>query len=135
MTMPDQDYRTTLTASNLGGFIQSATMNLSPFLFVPLMLLYGLSYTELGFLVLVNFLAQFVTCLYFGWPVNKYGYKPFCIGSQLAIVVGLILFACAPWIAPRRRDGRVRHRDHHLLDRHRAPRSAALAHHQVDPGR
>ena len=98
--MPGQDYRTTLTASNLGGFIQSVTMNLSPFLFVPLMLLYGLSYTELGFLVLVNFLAQFVTCLYFGWPVNKYGYKPFCVGSQVVIVVGLILFACAPWIAP-----------------------------------
>ena len=52
-------YRRTLTACNLAGFIQSATMNLSPFLFVPLMLLYGLSYTQLGFLVLVNFVAQF----------------------------------------------------------------------------
>ncbi len=96
------DYRRTLTACNLAGFIQSATMNLSPFLFVPLMLLYGLSYTELGFLVLVNFIAQFVADLYFGWPVNKYGYRPFCIGSQLAIVVGLALFACAPWIVPGR---------------------------------
>jgi fucose permease len=95
-----QDYRRTLRASNLAGFIQSATMNLSPFLFVPLMLLYGLSYTELGFLVLVNFMAQFVACLYFGWPVNKYGYKPFCIGSQVAIVVGLVVFASAPYIAP-----------------------------------
>lgn len=98
--MTEPDYKRTLTASNLAGFIQSAAMNLSPFLFVPLMLLYGLSYTELGFLVLVNFLAQFVACLYFGWPVNKYGYRLFCIGSQLAILVGLVLFACAPWIAP-----------------------------------
>ena len=64
------------------------------------MLLYGLSYTALGFLVLLNFIAQFVADLYFGWPVNKYGYRAFCIGSQLAIVVGLALFACAPWIAP-----------------------------------
>lgn len=94
------EYRRTLTACNLAGFIQSATMNLSPFLFVPLMLLYGLSYTQLGFLVLVNFVAQFAADLYFGWPVNKYGYKPFCIGSQAAIVIGLALFACAPWIAP-----------------------------------
>lgn len=94
------DYRKTFTACNLAGFIQSATMNLSPFLFVPLMFLYGLSYTQLGFLVLLNFVAQFAADLYFGWPVNKYGYKPFCIGSQAAIVVGLALFACAPWIAP-----------------------------------
>ncbi len=98
----DKDYKRTLTASNLAGFIQSVAMNFSPFLFVPLMLLYGLSYTELGFLVLVNFLAQFVACLYFGWPVNKYGYKSFCIGSQVVIVVGLALFALAPWIAPGR---------------------------------
>ncbi len=93
-------YKGTLSACNLAGFIQSATMNLSPFLFVPLMLLYGLSYTELGALVLVNFVAQFAADLYFGWPVNKYGYRPFAIGSQLAIVIGLALFACAPWIAP-----------------------------------
>jgi MFS family permease len=94
------DYKRTLAACNLAGFIQSATMNFSPFLFVPLMLLYGLSYTELGALVLVNFIAQFAADAYFGWPVNKYGYKPFAIGSQLAIVVGLVLFACAHWIAP-----------------------------------
>ena len=98
--MSAQNYKGTLIACNLAGFIQSATMNLSPFVFVPLMLLYGLSYTQLGFLVLVNFAAQFGADLYFGWPVNKYGYKPFCIGSQLAIVVGLVLFACTPWIAP-----------------------------------
>jgi MFS family permease len=101
MNDTDQEYRRTLTASNLAGFIQSATMNLSPFLFVPLMVLYGLSYTQLGFLVLLNFLTQFVACLYFGWPVNKFGYRPFCIGSQVAIVVGLILFACGPWLLPR----------------------------------
>jgi MFS family permease len=96
----EPDYKRTLTACNLAGFIQSATMNLSPFLFVPLMLLYGLSYTELGALVLVNFIAQFVADLYFGFPVNKYGYRLFCIASQLMIVVGLGLFALAPWIAP-----------------------------------
>lgn len=95
-------YRRTLTACNLAGFIQSAAMNLSPFLFVPLMFLYGLSYTQVGSLVLINFVAQFAADVYFGWPVNKYGYKPFCIGSQLAIAIGLILFACAPWIAPNK---------------------------------
>lgn len=98
--MTEAHYRRTLTACNLAGFIQSAAMNLSPFLFVPLMFLYGLSYTQIGTLVLINFVAQFVADVYFGWPVNKYGYKPFCIASQLAIAVGLILFGCAPWIAP-----------------------------------
>ncbi|HLA80693.1 MAG TPA: MFS transporter, partial [Thermoleophilia bacterium] len=98
--MAELHYRRTLTACNLAGFMQSAAMNLSPFLFVPLMLLYGLSYTQIGSLVLINFVAQFAADLYFGWPVNKYGYRLFCIGSQLAIAAGLLLFACAPWIAP-----------------------------------
>jgi fucose permease len=98
MTHPG--YRRTLTACNLAGFMQSAAMNLSPFLFVPLMMLYGLSYTQIGSLVLINFAAQFLADVYFGWPVNKYGYRPFCVGAQLAIAAGLILFACAPWIAP-----------------------------------
>jgi len=39
-------------------------MNLSPFLFVPLMLLYGLSYTQVGLLVLLNFAAQFAADLH-----------------------------------------------------------------------
>src|SRR3990172_8543307 len=98
--MAELHYRRTLTACNLAGFMQSAAMNLSPFLFVPLMLLYGLSFTQIGSLVLINFVAQFAADLYFGWPVNKYGYRLFCIGSQLAIAAGLLLFACAPWIAP-----------------------------------
>jgi len=98
--MTQHHYLRTLRACNLAGFMQSAAMNLSPFLFVPLMMLYDLSYTQIGSLVLINFVAQFVADAYFGWPVNKYGYRPFCIGSQLAIAVGLVLFACAPWIVP-----------------------------------
>ena len=132
--MTDPGYRRTLAASNLAGFIQSATMNLSPFLFVPLMLLYGLTYTQLGTLVLINFVAQFAADLYFGWPVNKHGYKPFCIGSQLAIVVGLALFACAPWIAPGHEMVVFADRDGHLLRRRGIARGVALADHQVDPG-
>jgi len=99
---PERDFRRTLSACNLAGFIQSATMNLSPFLFVPLMLLYGLTYTQLGTLVLVNFAAQFAADLGFGGLVNRFGYRPFCLGSQLAIVAGLALFAGAPWLAPGR---------------------------------
>ena len=133
--MTDQSYRRTLAASNLAGFIQSATMNLSPFLFVPLMLLYGLSYTQLGTLVLINFVAQFAADLYFGWPVNKHGYKPFCIGSQLAIVVGSRAVRVRSVDRSRARDDRVRDRDGHLLRRRGTARGAALADHQVDPGR
>ncbi|NLV72440.1 MAG: hypothetical protein GXY46_07545 [Actinobacteria bacterium] len=64
MTDARNHYRRTLKACNLAGFIQSATMNLSPFLFVPLMLLYGLSYTQVGLLVLLNFAAQFAADLH-----------------------------------------------------------------------
>lgn len=94
------DYRRTLKACNFAGFIQSATMNLSPYFFIPLSSLYGITYTQIGFLVFVNFAAQFAADLFFGQPVNKYGYRPFCIGSQFAIAFGLALFACAPWLMP-----------------------------------
>ncbi|NLP37679.1 MAG: MFS transporter [Firmicutes bacterium] len=94
------NYQRTLFACNLAGFIQSATMNLSPYLFIPLSRLYGITYTQIGFLILINFVAQFAADIYFGQPVNKYGYRPFCVSSQLAIALGLILFASAPWIFP-----------------------------------
>ena len=95
-------YRRTLTACNLAAFIQSATMNLAPFLFLTLNRLYGISFTELGFLVLVNFTAQFVADLIFAAPVNRFGFRPFCVGSQLGIFLGLSLFAAAPLLAPGR---------------------------------
>ncbi len=93
-------FKHTRISCNVGSFAQGLSMNLTPFLFVPLKSLYGISYTELGFLVLVNFIAQFVADMNFGYLVNKYGYRLFCILSQLAITIGLVLFALAPWIAP-----------------------------------
>ena len=94
------NYKRTLYACNLAGFLQSATMNLSPYLFIPLSRLYGITYTQIGFLILINFVAQFAADIYFGQPVNKYGYRPFCVSSQLAIALGLMLFAAAPWLLP-----------------------------------
>jgi len=75
-------------------------MNLPPFLFIPLNQLYGITYTQIGLLVLLNFIAQFIADVFFGYPINKYGYRPFCIGSQFSVAFALILLACAPWIMP-----------------------------------
>ncbi|MGI5901067.1 MAG: MFS transporter [Desulfitobacteriia bacterium] len=100
MTNSIRNYRRTLRACNLGGFIESASMNLSPFLFIPLNVLYGITYTQIGFLVFLNFAAQFVADVFLGHPINKYGYRPFCIGSQFAVVFALVLFAGAPLLMP-----------------------------------
>lgn len=94
------DYKRTLRACNFGGFIQSAAMNLLPFLFILLNQLYGITFTQVGFLVFINFAAQFVADMLFGHPINKYGYRPFCICSQFAVAFGLILLACAPFLMP-----------------------------------
>ncbi|MDD3169645.1 MAG: MFS transporter [Eubacteriales bacterium] len=100
MNNDSPNYKRTLNACNFGGFLQSATMNLPPFLFIPLNQLYGITYTQIGFLVFLNFAAQFGADVFFGHPINKYGYRPFCISSQFAVAFGLILLACAPWLLP-----------------------------------
>lgn len=93
-------FKHTAIACNIGCMVQGISMNMSPFLFIPLKLLYGISYTQLGFMVFINFLTQFAADLYFGKHVNKHGYRPFLIGAHFSMAFGLALFAFTPWIAP-----------------------------------
>lgn len=93
-------YKNTARLCNLACFIQGVTPNMSPFLFIPLKLLYDLSYTQIGTLILLNFVVQLAADLGFGSPVNRFGYRPFLIGAHFGITLGLTIFALAPWIAP-----------------------------------
>jgi fucose permease len=93
-------YRKTAKLCNVACFIQGVVPNLPPFLFIPLKLLYDLSYTQIGTLILLNFLIQLGADLLFGKPVHRYGYRPFIVGAHFGIMAGLVIFALAPWIMP-----------------------------------
>ncbi|MBS6546486.1 MAG: MFS transporter [Butyricicoccus pullicaecorum] len=94
------DYQKTVRACYLGTITQSVVLNVTPILFLPLAACYGLSFEQLGRLVLVNFVCQFVSDLAFARPVERWGIRPFVVGGHACTALGLILFSAAPLLFP-----------------------------------
>lgn len=91
-------YRPTVIACYLGNIVMAIVINLTPILFIPLRNQFGFSYSQLGFLVFVNFTTQ-VTCdLAFSKAVDRHGFRPFIVASQALTVIGLALFALTPLV-------------------------------------
>jgi fucose permease len=80
----------------VGAFIQALVINLTPLLFIPLKDELGLSYEQIGRLILVNFATQMVMDVGCGLLVDRLGAKPFIVASNVLAVVGLWLFALTP---------------------------------------
>ena len=93
-----QSYKWTIIACYIGYFVQATVINLVPILFVTLRESYGLSYSELGALVLINFVTQVIFDVVFSKPVDKYGFRPFVVIAHGICALGLILFALIPRI-------------------------------------
>lgn len=82
-------------------FIQAMVINLTPLFFIPLQREYGLSFEQLGRLVLVNFLTQMVVDLICTAVVDRFGLvRPLTVVAQFLAAMGLWLFAAAPWFFP-----------------------------------
>ena len=94
------DYQKTVRACYLGTITQSVVLNVTPILFLPLAACYGLSFEQLGRLVLVNFVCQFVSDLAFARPVERWGIRPFVVGGHACTALGLILFSATPLLFP-----------------------------------
>ncbi|MBQ4268662.1 MAG: MFS transporter [Clostridia bacterium] len=86
-------YSTNLTMSVVG--------NLSPLLFITFRNLYGISYSLLGLLVVINFFTQLLVDLAFSFFSHKFNIEKSVKYTPVIAVVGLVLFGCAPWIFPR----------------------------------
>lgn len=91
-------YKSTIKACYIGYFIQSIVVNLAPLLFIPLREQFGFSYTQLGLLVVTNFVTQVIFDIVFSKPVDKYGFRPFVVVAHVMCVVGFVLFAFTPTI-------------------------------------
>ena len=91
-------YRSTVAACYTANFIGALVTNLTPILFVPLKLQYGLTYTQFGILLAVNYCTQVTADLLFSVPVDRYGSRPFAVAAPLLTVVGYFTFIFSPQI-------------------------------------
>jgi fucose permease len=77
-------------------FIQALVINLTPLLFIPLKEEFGLTYEQVGRLVLINFCTQMVTDLVCCWLADRVSVKPLAVLANVLAAVGLWVFAWWP---------------------------------------
>ena len=78
----------------------SVVANISPLLFITFRSLYGISYSLLGLLVLVNFVTQLTVDLIFSFFSHKFNIPLTVKLTPVISLVGLALFVAAPLIFP-----------------------------------
>jgi fucose permease len=82
-------------------FVQAMVINLTPLFFIPLQREYGLSFEQLGRLVLVNFFTQMLVDLACTAVVDRFGLvRPLTLVAQVLAAAGLWLFAASGWLFP-----------------------------------
>lgn len=90
-------YRRIVACCQLGMFIQAMVINLTPLLFIPLREEFGLTFEQIGRLVLINFLTQMLVdlaCVAFS---GRLPVKALVVGANLLAALGLVLFAIIPF--------------------------------------
>lgn len=80
----------------LGMFIQAMVINLTPLLFVPLREQFGLSFEQLGRLVLINFTTQMLVDIVCAAIIDRVRVKPLIVAANVLAGLGLCLFAWGP---------------------------------------
>ncbi len=96
--MKENNYLRTKRACQFANVAIAPASCLSPLLFMPFHELYGISYTLLGTLVLVNFLTQLSIDLIFSFFSKRFNIKLAVKIMPIITTIGFILFAFSPWI-------------------------------------
>ena len=96
----DAHYKPTVYACFMTSVSSSVTGNLSPLLFLTFRRLYGLSFADMGLLVLINFTTQLLVDLLFSFLARKL--RPdLCVKLTPAVIaVGLWVFGILPVLMP-----------------------------------
>ncbi len=93
-------YKRTQYACFVTSFSTAVTGNLTPLLFLTFRSMYGLSFTLLGLLVVINFGTQLAFDLLFSFFSDKLPHK-LCVRLMPAIMMaGFILFGLVPYLFP-----------------------------------
>ncbi len=92
----EKRYGQTISACFLGYILQAVVVNVSPILFITLKNEFMLSYSQLGLLVLVNFVTQLTCDLTLGGLIDRVGFRPFALSAAVLGALGLLTYASAP---------------------------------------
>ena len=85
-------YTTNLSVSVVG--------NLSPILFLTFRTMYGISYSLLGLLILINFCTQLIIDLIFSFFSHKFNIRKCVQSMPVLAAIGLLTYAIWPYFAP-----------------------------------
>ncbi len=96
----DKKYKLTKLGCYFTGLSMSAASNLSAILFIIFNELYGVSFTALGFLVLVNFCAQLGIDLVFTFFSGYFNLAKTVKSIPLLVIAGLLVYALVPAFFP-----------------------------------
>ena len=94
------NYKRVKLACYASNVTMSIVGNLSPVLFLTFHTLYGISYTALGFLVLINFVTQLIIDLVFSLFSHKFNIPIAVKTAPVLGMIGLIVYAVCPFIFP-----------------------------------
>ena len=95
-----KSYRRTVAACYSVNVTMSVIGNLSPLLFLTFHELYGISYSLLGTLVLINFFTQLTVDLIFSFFSHKFNIPLTVRLTPIIAIAGLLLTALAPMLFP-----------------------------------
>lgn len=79
----------------------SVVSNISPLLFLTFRNLYGISYTWLGFLILINFVTQLSVDLIFSFFSHRFNIAKTVVFTPVLTIIGLFIYALWPYIFPQ----------------------------------
>lgn len=93
-------YTTLKYACYTTNITMSVVTNLSPLLFLTFRSLYGISYSLLGLLVLVNFFTQLIIDLVFSFFSHKFNISQTVKITPVLAAIGMVIYAIWPYILP-----------------------------------
>lgn len=89
-------YRSTRIACYAGYIVQAITVNLPPLLFVIFRDQFGVTYEELGRLVLITFVTQLTVDFLSGWFCDRLGTRRAAVLAHVFCIVGLVSLSVLP---------------------------------------
>ena len=95
------NYKILKTACYTSNVSMSVVANLSPLLFLTFRSLYGISYSLLGLLVLINFLTQLSVDLIFSFFSDKFNIPKTVKFTPVLTFIGLLVYGLWPFFMPQ----------------------------------
>ncbi|MCL2369647.1 MAG: MFS transporter [Firmicutes bacterium] len=93
-----QKYKLTIVACLFSVMTFVVAINLVPILFVPLMNLYGLPFSNLGLLIAISFVTQMAVMLLCSKLPDKIGLRPVLLTTSALTVIGFLFFFLVPYV-------------------------------------